>query len=156
MSLNLRVTIAKGIPCKVSSTSRGVQLCTLNLVLILFVSVSPYILDGLVLLPRRKMHTPLNLASVASASYPSLAPAEFCTTSPHRRYQNIFCEWSSSPLNVATRKNGCGEYQPTYYIVCAPSIRHVIGKPFLISGLSSAIPSWPALRKKRLKACSKN
>ena len=95
MSLNLRVTIAKGIPCKVSSTSRGVRLCTLNLVLILFVSVSPYILDGLVLLPRRKMHTPLNLASVASASYPSLAPAEFCTTSPHRRYQNIFCEWSS-------------------------------------------------------------
>ena len=150
MSLNLRVTIAKGIPCKVSSTSRGVRLCTLNLVLILFVSVSPYILDGLVLLPRRKMHTPLNLASVASASYPSLAPAEFwsypslapaefCTTSPHRRYQNIFCEWSSSPLNVATTMEDCwekiGDSMPkvnTDYI----SLRHCCATSCIKIGIS--------------------
>ena len=139
MSLNLRVTIAKGIPCKVSSTSRGVRLCTLNLVLILFVSVNPYILDGLVLLPRRKMHTPLNLASVASASYPSLAPAEFCTTSPHRRYQNIFCEWSSSPLNVATTMEVCwekiGDSMPkvnTDYI----SVRHCCATSCIKFGIS--------------------
>ena len=43
---------------------------------------------------------PFELSVSCVGVVPSLAPAEFCTTSPHRRYQNIFCEWSSSPLNV--------------------------------------------------------
>ena len=43
---------------------------------------------------------PFELSVSCVGVVPCLAPAEFCTTSPHRRYQNIFCEWSSSPLNV--------------------------------------------------------
>ena len=43
---------------------------------------------------------PFELSASCVGVVPSLAPAEFCTTSPHRRYQNIFCEWSSSPLSV--------------------------------------------------------
>jgi len=49
---------------------------------------------------------PFELSVSCVGVVPSLAPAEFCTTSPHRRYQNIFCEWSSSPLNVRKTSGG--------------------------------------------------
>ena len=49
---------------------------------------------------------PFELSVSCVGVVPSLAPAEFCTTSPHRRYQNIFCEWSSSPLNVSRTSGG--------------------------------------------------
>ena len=63
---------------------------------------------GDVPLKRRKMHTPLNLASVASASYPSLAPAEFCTTSPWS-----LCTWAG-PAVTDIHKVFNGLYIPFF------------------------------------------